>query len=152
VRVNFQSYDAAVPQGYLSDSGAVFGGRANGYSYGWSGANNTGKDRNSATSPDQRYDTLVHMQKSSLPNATWEIVLPDGVYQVHLVAGDASYFDSVYRINVEGVLAVSGTPTSANRWIEGTVTVTVTDGRLTISNGAGAVNNKINFVDITRVD
>ena len=45
---------------------------------------------------------------------------------------------------------VSGTPTSATRWIEGTAVVTVTDGRLTVSNGAGASNNKVNFVDIER--
>jgi hypothetical protein len=48
------------------------------------------------------------------------------------------------------VLAASGTPTSSIRWFEGTVTVTVSDGRLTISNATGASNNKICFVDITR--
>jgi hypothetical protein len=51
---------------------------------------------------------------------------------------------------VEGVLVVSGTPTSAARWVEGTAVVTVADGRLTVSNGAGASNNKVNFVDIER--
>jgi hypothetical protein len=45
---------------------------------------------------------------------------------------------------------VNGTPTSATRWIEGTATVTVSDGRLTISNGTGASNNKVNYLDIER--
>ena len=50
----------------------------------------------------------------------------------------------------EGVLTVSGTPTTTTRWIGGTKTVTVTDGRLTIRSGAGASNNKICFVEITQ--
>jgi hypothetical protein len=45
---------------------------------------------------------------------------------------------------------VSGTPTSANRWVEGTATVTVTDGRLTVANAAGARNNKVCFLDVER--
>jgi hypothetical protein len=49
---------------------------------------------------------------------------------------------------VEGVLVVNGTPTSAQRWIEGSTTVAVSDGRLTISNAASAANNKICFIDI----
>ena len=53
-------------------------------------------------------------------------------------------------MNVEGVRVVSGTPTSARRWIEGTAVVTVSDGRLTVSNGAGASNNKVNFLDVER--
>jgi hypothetical protein len=76
--------------------------------------------------------------------------VPNGTYRVHLVSGDPSQVNSVFRVNVEGVLVVSGTPTTATRWIEGTATVTVSDGRLTISNGAGASNNKINFIDIER--
>jgi hypothetical protein len=44
---------------------------------------------------------------------------------------------------------VSGTPTSGSRWVEGTARVSVADGRLTITNAAGASNNKICFVAIT---
>jgi len=59
--------------------------------------------------------------------------------------------DSTFRIAVEGALAVSGVPTTANRWLTGTVDATVSDGRLTIGNAAGASNNKLNFVDIARL-
>jgi hypothetical protein len=48
-------------------------------------------------------------------------------------------------------LSVSGTPTTSTRWIAGSKTVTVADGRLTVSNGSGASNNKICFIDITSV-
>jgi len=150
VKINFQPSGAAVPSGYLADTGPVYGSRGNGYSYGWNTSNTANtRDRNSTRSADQRYDTFNHMQKGG--TRTWEIAVPNGTYTVFVVAGDATAYDSVFRINVEGVLTVSGTPTSATRWISGTKTVTVNDGRLTVSNGTGGSNNKICFIDITPV-
>lgn len=102
-----------------------------------------------ADSPDQRYDTLTHLQKPQNLNASWELAVPNGTYRVRAVSGDPSNVDGTYRLNAEGATVVSGTPTSAQRWIEGTVTVSVTDGRLTVSNGSGAVNNKLNFIEVT---
>ena len=55
------------------------------------------------------------------------------------------------QINAESTRVVSGTPTSSRRWIEGTATIRVADGRLTVTNGTGAINNKINFIEITPV-
>jgi glucose/arabinose dehydrogenase len=148
-RLNFQPASAPVPAGYLKADGTTYRNRG-AFTYGWTAANHTAKDRNSTRSPDQRYDTLVHMQKPANPNAVFEIAVPNGTYRVHLVSGDPNQVNSVFRVNVEGVLVVSGTPTSATRWIEGTATVTVSDGRLTVSNGAGATNNKVNYLDIER--
>ena len=74
--------------------------------------------------------------------------MPNGRYTVHVVAGDPTAIDSLYRINVEGTLVVSGAPTADRRWLEGSAIVTVTDGRLTISNASGSSNNKINYVDV----
>src|SRR6185436_9252390 len=70
-------------------------------------------------------------------------------YIVHLSAGDPSYTDSTHKINVEGVLAINFAPTFGNFWKEATVTVTVNDGKLTISPANGAVNDKLNFIDIS---
>jgi hypothetical protein len=92
---------------------------------------------------------LTHLQKPAYPDGIWEIAVINGTYRVRVVSGDPGTFDSVFRTTVEGVLTVSGTPTTSTRWIEGTQTVTVTDGRLTIRSGSGASNNKICFVDIT---
>jgi len=147
VKINFQPSGVPIPAGYLPDTGLPYANRGNGYSYGWDKNNNFSKDRNSSLSPDQRYDTTIQMQKGG--SRTWEIGLPNGTYTVFVVAGDAGAFDSTYAINVEGVLTVNGTPTSATRWISGTKTVTVTDGRLTLSNGSGANNNKVCFIDIS---
>ena len=150
--VNFQPASAPVPAGYVADGGAVFGDRGNGLSYGWD-VNNASfaRDRNSVLSADQRYDTLTHMNRLG-GGTRWEIAVPNGIYEVHLVAGDAAAYDSIYAINVEGVLALSGKPRSAVRWFAGTKTVTVKDGRLTIANAPGSVNNKVCFVDIHQLD
>jgi hypothetical protein len=87
---------------------------------------------------------------STNPNARWEIAVPNGTYNVRVVAGDPSHIDSVFRTNVEGVLGLSGTPTSSQRWFDNTVSVTVVDGRLTLTNASGAQNNKLSFVEITQ--
>jgi probable HAF family extracellular repeat protein len=148
VAVNFQPAGAATPPGYVPDTGARYGARAGGRTYGWNVDNTANtRDRDAAGSPDQRYDTLDHLQKPG-GATSWELALPNGTYTVHVVAGDPVNTDSTYRITVEGILAVSGTPTGAAHWFEGTVRVTVADGRLTIANGAGAVNNKLNYLDV----
>ena len=147
--INFQPAGAPVPAGYVADTGAPFGAR-NGLRYGWNAANDTTtRDRNSASSRDQRYDTLIHLQKPENPNASWEIELPNGSYDVHVVAGDPDHIDSVFRVSAEGQTILSGTPTANTHWFEATQTVTVSDGRLTLGNGQGASNNKLCFVDIT---
>jgi hypothetical protein len=149
IKVNFEPAGAAVPTGYLADTGRAFADRGNGYSYGWNGNNTAGtRDRDDSTSLDQRYDTFAHMQKPELPNAFWEIAVPNGMYRVHIVSGDPGWFDSVFRTNVEGVSIINSGPTSSQRYSEGWADVIVTDGRLTVSNAAGAVNNKINFIDV----
>jgi glucose/arabinose dehydrogenase len=150
IRINFQTATAPVPAGYLPDGGLVYGSRGNGQTYGWN-ANNTPqmRDRNASNSPDQRYDTLAYMQRPGNPDASWEIAVSNGTYSVRVVAGDPSYFGSSFAIAVEGVLTVSGTTTSAARWLDGSSTVTVADGRLTIRNAPGASSNEICFVEIT---
>lgn len=148
-RINFQSGDSEGHPLFLTDLGAPFGDRGNGLNYGWnSDTSASALNRNSPRSPDERFDTLIEMQ----PGAIWEIEVPDGFYQVKIAAGDARAFDSLYRINVEDTLAIDGTPTSSQRWLESTLTVEVTDGRLTISSAAGAIKNKICFVKITKVE
>src|SRR6185503_16194293 len=114
IRVNFQLNSAPVPAGYLKDGGQAYGDRGNGRTYGWN-IDNTAqmRDRNSALSPDQRYDTLAYMQRPANPDASWEIAVPNGTYVVHAVAGDAAYFNITYRIAIEGVVVVDGTSNSA---------------------------------------
>jgi hypothetical protein len=147
IQINFQPATAPVPPGYLVDAGLVYADRGNGRTYGWN-TDNTGQARDREARPDQRYDTLNQQQRPANPDAIWELALPNGTYRVRVVAGDPSYTDSVYRLTVEGVVVVDGTPTAAALWIEGTATVTVTDGRLTLRSAPGGVNTKVCFVEI----
>jgi hypothetical protein len=150
IRINFQPAGAPVPTNYLADVGAVFGSRGNGQTYGWNlSAAAFTRDRNLFNS-DQRRDTLVHTQQFGI--RTWEIQVPNGQYKIRLVAGDPQYFIGHYKFNAEGALALDGVPSSTRRFIEAERTVNVTDGRLTISNAAGAENNRLNYIDIKRID
>jgi glucose/arabinose dehydrogenase len=152
IKINFQDRTSAGKPGYLADTGAVFGDRGNGQSYGWNQDNSANaRNRNVSLIQDERFDTFTHMQMPSNPNAFWEIAVPNGTYQVRVVSGDpGAATNAVYKINVEGVLAVDSVAAPApGRFFVGTVTVTVTDGRLTVSNAAEASNNKISFIEIT---
>ncbi|MDX2108893.1 MAG: glycoside hydrolase family 16 protein [Verrucomicrobiota bacterium] len=150
IGVNFAPAAAAPVAGYLLDVGLPFADRGNGKSYGWSmDVSTTGRERYGALSPDKRFDTLQQMQKSG--NATWEIAVPNGNYSVTAVMGDASYVDSIYHLTAEGQLLLNATPTYGKRWVVGTATVTVSDGRLTLATGTSAVNAKLCFVNITPV-
>jgi hypothetical protein len=142
--VNFATPNAAKVSGYVVDSGATYGAR-NGLTYGWNTNLATwARNRDASNSPDQRFDTLIHMR----PGTVWEMAVPNGKYDVTVVSGDPSYWDSIYSLNVEGKAALNLTPSAATRWTSRTIQVTVDDGKLTLSNGAGAVNNKLNFVQI----
>ncbi|MDQ3438785.1 MAG: hypothetical protein M3478_00375 [Planctomycetota bacterium] len=151
INVNFQTPEASsVPAGYRSDVGATYGRRPNGATYGFS-TSIAGEaiNRNDSRSPDERYDAFIYLRNDQ----TWQVKVPEpGTYQVRVVAGDPKVFNSAIRIAAEHVIAVEGTTTSGRRWFDGTTTVTITDGALTLTSAAGAVNNKLCFVEIARVE
>jgi len=152
-KINFQTATSAGYPGYLPDTGAAYGDRGNGYTYGWIEGANTGltRDRNSANSPDERYDTLNQMQYNNPPTEThtWEIAVPDGAYDVRLVCGDPDYTDSYYHVLAEGVTVAQGNAQgSGRRFIDQRARVLVSDGRLTLTNGPGAYRNKICFIEV----
>jgi N-acetylneuraminic acid mutarotase len=147
--VNFQPDGVDVPSYFRADTGAAYGVRKNGLTYGWSTDSRANAvDRDNAGVSNQAYDTFVNMQAGG--NRTWEIAVANGKWDVEVVAGDPSAFTGQYKIDVEGVRAIDGVPSSGNRFLTGNVTVNVTDGRLTVSNVPGAVNNKLAFVRLRR--
>jgi hypothetical protein len=162
--VNFTNSTGQAVTNYLADVGLAYGSRVNGLAFGWNVDNTANaRNRNAANSPDELHDSLNHLQKPNNPNAWWGIAVPNGTYQVTVLTGDPSNIDSVYALNVGGtlntstntvsggVLAVSGTPTSAIHWFSGTVTVMVSSGVLYVSNGTGSSNNKIDAIDVVQV-
>jgi hypothetical protein len=149
IKVNFQPASSPAAPGYLVDGGAVFGNRGNGQSYGWNVDNAANaRDRNSTSSPggEQRYDTLNHLQKT--PGArTWELAIPNGPYWVRIAAGDTGTA-SVFHTTVEGVTIMNVAQATGQQWFQNTGVVNVQDGRLTVTNGGSAVNNKICFIEV----
>ncbi|MCY2953200.1 MAG: PA14 domain-containing protein, partial [Planctomycetota bacterium] len=136
------------------------------------------RNRNSANSGgDERLDSLSHLQKNLANNQTfnadmWEIDVPNGDYRILIASGDPDNVDAYFAIDAENVLAVRGQPNTGNRFISGVddlglfVDVTVTDGKLTITNdlaeqakfaaatgatGTNAANNKIDYIEIYRL-
>jgi hypothetical protein len=85
-------------------------------------------------------------------NHTWEIAVPSGPYTVLVAAGDPSSTNGLYRIAAEGVPLVDGSPASTNRWLEGLGTVIVTDGKLSLTSGAGAISNRLDYVEISALE
>ncbi|NET74258.1 MAG: hypothetical protein F6K62_26045 [Sphaerospermopsis sp. SIO1G2] len=149
VNINFQPSDVPPVAGYLVDSGDLFAQRVNGHRYGWS--ENTSRytrDRNSNNSPNEAYDTLIHMSHSSGLNASWELELPNGDYLVTVAMGDPAYTNRGYNLEIEGGTVVQGNTSRNQRWFEVTARTTISDGRLTLSNGSGVTDQKISFITI----
>jgi len=152
LKVNFlPAADVSNPlllqEGYLPDTGGVFDAR-NDNEYGWNRdlATKT-RSRLNSTAPDGRYSTNINMGLTDV----WEMAVPNGSYKVRLVAGDAAYTDSYFKYNVEGQLAMDAKPAGASYWVERSITVSVTDGRLTLSSASGASNNKLAYLMISNV-
>ncbi|MDQ4078201.1 MAG: hypothetical protein M3220_18390 [Chloroflexota bacterium] len=146
VKINFQTGSSSVPVGYLADEGLAYGERGNGYTYGWNTDNrgNT-RERNSSNAPDQRYDTLNHMQLGG--SYLWELALPNGEYRVYVVMGDPSYTDQVNSVDIEGT--IRDDPDGQDHFDEySDIPVTVNDGKLTVQPAPGASNAKIAFIEI----
>lgn len=158
-RISFISTNSVPVEGFLADQGDVFGPRTNGYTYGWNVSNRDFmRDRRDARnaklkSPGRVYDFLGYMdyEKMKAP-ASWEMALPNGEFRVRIVAGDLQRYDSIFAIKAENILVVDGIPDTNKRWIDGTSMVTVTDGRLSITNAPGSSNNKLCFIEVTEVE
>lgn len=132
------------------DAGGPFGSRENGMHFGWTKprAAKPVVRRDTPRSPDSRYDSFVQVKRDS----TWEMALPNGTYSVHIVAGDSRAKRGAYGFDVEGAPLLRAAATRDVRWAEGTATVTVTDGALTLTSAEHYKKNRINFLDVTPID
>jgi glucose/arabinose dehydrogenase len=147
ININFQPAASAVPAKYLVDGGNTYGPRGNGFSYGWN-INHTDVVRDRGANADQRLDTLSHFHAGGV----WEIGLPTGSYEVIASIGDPTVA-STHTLNVEGITFASSVSLAANQFQTIRGAVNVTDGRLTINQGAAAeMATRINYVQILALD
>jgi len=163
VNINFQPADSEVPEGYLPDSGLPYGNRGNGWTYGWApfGAGEMPElvtvDAGRVT--EQQYDTYISQPLFPLfkPAVTrWEIALKPGRYSVRLVAGNpelpAEPPADWTQVYVEGVPLLSEWRTASPgvQWVEGTASVAVDDGKLTLTLDSRAGQWSLAFLEIGR--
>jgi uncharacterized delta-60 repeat protein len=148
IQVNFQTRpDGPINGKLFFDAGYTYRDQGEGLHFGWDADNRANaRVRNNAGSPNALYDTLNHMQKNG--NRKWEFAVQDGLYEVTLIAGDPSNTDSVYKMNLENTLVLSGKPSGNTRWFYSIARVQVNDGRLTLTNAPGAVNNRVCYIEI----
>ena len=147
--VQFAPERVTPADGYVLDFGSSFTSRENGMNFGWTRPRSAKPvvRRDTPQSPDSRYDSFVQVKRDS----TWELALPNGTYTVHLVAGDSKAKRGAYGFDVEGTPLLRAETTRDARWAEGTATVTVTDGALTLTAAEGYKKNRINFLDVSHV-
>lgn len=151
VNVSFQPANFPLQTGFKGDFGQVFGARGNGYSYGW---NVDHTARTFAYSPIAGLETIYGAQWSlirMLPGSStsWEIALANGTYDVSILAAGYQCQGQLQQIAVEGVLVVNATAGwDYDTWVGGTQTVSVSDGRLTVTNGPSAALNCIDNIVI----
>ncbi|HEY0711792.1 MAG TPA: PA14 domain-containing protein, partial [Polyangia bacterium] len=144
LRINFQSAGSEVPAGYLPDTGAVYGDRGGGLSYGWN-VDHGDFARDREINPEQRLDTFCYFHAGGV----WEVAVANGVYQVAVSTGDARDA-TTNTINVEGVSFFAAHVLPQNQFAEVIKTVTVSDGRLTVDAGSsGEKVTRINYIDVT---
>ncbi len=144
--INFQPGDVPRAPGMLTDYGATYAIRRGGYSYGWDvDSTAAAVDRN--VTQVQRNDTFIAMQSGGV-NRTWSMAVDNGVYSVYVVGGDPAAFNDRMAITVEGQVAASGITRSSRRYLEGSVEVSVSDGKITLGNAAWAVSDKLAYLAI----
>jgi hypothetical protein len=139
--INFQVAGITPPIGYFADYGELYGDRGNGLTYGWN-VSHVANARNRGGSAGLRLSTLCQFQSGGV----WELAVPNDAYNVTVGIGDGNY-PSTYTINVEGVNYWSSQGLSAGEFINRTRVVNVSDGNLTIDQGAGGFEEtRINYV------
>jgi hypothetical protein len=148
ISINFQPAGIPIPAGHLPDSGLIYGDRGNGYSYGWKTNHSSRTKYYPPPIPwaNLRYWTLIEMMSAS--TTAWEIGIANGTHQITIGAGGPVSPGDRQQIRAEGVVVVDDMPTDYNSWVGGTALVTVSDGRLTVTNAPGATKNFITFIDI----
>ncbi|HKP95500.1 MAG TPA: Ig-like domain-containing protein [Fibrobacteria bacterium] len=158
VKIDFEPIGASTPLGYLKDVGAPYDDAAGS---GWITeasvplAAHAPLDLRAYTRDraragiDPRQNTLIHMQYPAAGmNGAFEYAVPNGSYKVVVSVGDQPPYNSSHTIRAEGATVISAfVGTAAKEFKVDSVTVTVSDGRLTVD-AIGGTNTKLNYLRI----
>ncbi|SCG77357.1 Ig-like domain-containing protein [Micromonospora humi] len=163
LKVDFSDAATAPATGYVRDSGEAYVATRG---YGWVDLGErtpvslvgNGRNRNPAAGQsDLRLATFMHAQlpagSAGVPTpGAWEAAVPTGSYTVTVAVGDAgTAVDSVHWVNIEDQNAIAAfVPAATTRFATVTRTVSVTDGKLTVT-PTGGTNTKFAYLDVTSV-
>jgi hypothetical protein len=177
LRVKFHPAESPGMEGWLSDTGKLFGPREGGRHYGW----HYDCSHNFATAAKESVEPVYRSfyrlpdprdvkngRYARVPKAMlWEVAVPNGTYRVRLLGGDPDfepapgkkkedplYAGPAHLIDVEGASAVpadQAIPARPGATFDVAVTVEVKDGRLTISNAPLAGQVCLAAVEIAAV-
>src|SRR5579862_871078 len=106
-QINFQPARAPAPAGYFIDSGAVFGDRGGGLTYGWNGPRPAQVAAWHVHKPPVPTDTFAIMHATGR-GSLWQMAVPDGSYQITVAAGSPGGPSQLQRVLVNGQMAVNG--------------------------------------------
>lgn len=150
--VNFQPWYVRRNPGAINDIGFPYLRNGN-LGYGWNHWKaNDMVQRESKLATDAATSTFVEFDGHAGEDDAWEMALPNGRYEVTIVAGDPGSTEGYFAFDLEGTAALRGQPTWKQRFVTSTTTVDVADGRLTLTAGPGASSNKLNTLRIEKVD
>ncbi|MET0864665.1 MAG: fibronectin type III domain-containing protein, partial [Nakamurella sp.] len=173
-KIDFAPAATAAASGYVKDTGTEY---TDASGMGWirqdslagthvpyNGLTINTRNRAACTALPVQQRSFIHMQAPStsttndLTPGAWEYAVPNGEYQVTVGVGDPDKGQDAesHVINVEGVRAIDGYPSSSaascttgatNRAKISTAWATVADGKLTID-AVGGINTKLSYVTI----
>lgn len=144
--------DAGRPYSLQQPSGARFGWTRFGQAWRNSWTSATGDAATAADATARAQSTAASIGHHS--QLAWEMSLRDGTYDVTILAGQlvASGTEHSARLAVEGNVALEHRPTPSQPFVEQTIRVTVTDGRLTLTAPDGMAATEILYLHIREVD
>jgi len=157
-----------MPPGYIQDIGLAYGDQGNG-TYGWAtntlatpydmSAPSQGAYNGNDPAGDLRKDSFIHQTKDSevtnfygMPASAypfWAAAnVPNGLYQIRVVSGDATATDSSYQQTVNGVTTTAFAPGAGNPYFAQWTVVCQVTNNLVVVAPASTNNDKINYIDI----
>ncbi|TVR46536.1 MAG: hypothetical protein EA402_02465, partial [Planctomycetota bacterium] len=145
-RINFQPRGTDAPSGWMVAGSESWREQDFGMTYGWLGEAGSSRRRGDGGSPSLVHDTLTHSNGEA-----WAIALPNGRYQVRIMAGDPAFPDTHNHIFANNIEVIKGSLSEEQPWIEGETVVPVSDGRLVLQPGPEGSRYKICSIEIYRI-
>jgi hypothetical protein len=145
-RFNFTGKGSKAVSGYQNENGLPFDSKPG---FGWTQDISKNNRRRSVYAEEIR-DTFLFTRDF----AKWECEVPDGKWLVTVCNGDSGHEQTGHQVSFEGKVTVCNVPTTAGHFAETTVTVKVSDGRLTMELGPqrSGSNTCVNWLRIVPLE